>query len=130
MYPPPRCPLRARRSRKEALEKALAHSAAGNTAAAFECYQRAVDISPEVAKGLIVALQAAGVEYVVAPYEADAQMAYMARRHLVHAVLSEDSDMLTYGCPRVRARKRLCVCAFVRSSGVLKAFRARPPQIA
>lgn len=41
------------------------------------------------------------VEFVVAPYEADAQMAYLAITGQVHAVITEDSDMLPYGCPRV-----------------------------
>jgi hypothetical protein len=36
----------------------------------------------------------------VAPYEADAQMAYLARNGAVHAVITEDSDLLAYGCPR------------------------------
>ncbi len=42
------------------------------------------------------------MRFIVAPYEADAQMAYLARRGDVWAVLTEDSDLLTYGCPRVR----------------------------
>jgi len=41
-----------------------------------------------------------GVRFVVAPYEADAQMAYLARNGAVHAVITEDSDLLAYGCPR------------------------------
>jgi exonuclease-1 len=41
------------RGRQENLEKARAHWAAGNTAAAYECYQRAVDISPATAKRFI-----------------------------------------------------------------------------
>ena len=32
------------------------------------------------------ALKAAGVEFIVAPYEADAQMAYLALNGRVHAV--------------------------------------------
>jgi hypothetical protein len=32
------------------------------------------------------ALKAEGVEFIVAPYEADAQMAYLALNNLVHAV--------------------------------------------
>ena len=32
------------------------------------------------------ALKAARVEYIVAPYEADAQMAYLALNGMVHAV--------------------------------------------
>ena len=47
------------------------------------------------------ALQAANVEYIVAPYEADAQMAYLAIKGKVDAVLTEDSDLLPYGCPVV-----------------------------
>ena len=47
------------------------------------------------------ALKHCGVEFIVAPYEADAQMAYLALNGLVAAVLTEDSDLLTYGCPRV-----------------------------
>ncbi len=41
------------RARAEQLERAKAHVRAGNTTAAYECYQRAVDISPDVAKRLI-----------------------------------------------------------------------------
>ncbi|KAK9918966.1 hypothetical protein WJX75_008347 [Coccomyxa subellipsoidea] len=89
------------RKRKENLEKARGHWQAGNTTAAYESYQRAVDISPATAKQFIEALKAANVEYIVAPYEADAQMAYLAINGIVHVVITEDSDMLAYGCPRV-----------------------------
>lgn len=48
------------------------------------------------------ALRARGVCWIIAPYEADAQMALLALRGEVHAVVTEDSDLLAYGCPRVR----------------------------
>ncbi len=48
------------------------------------------------------ALSRDGVEYIVAPYEADAQMAYMALSDDVDAVITEDSDLLAYGCPKAR----------------------------
>lgn len=41
-----------------------------------------------------------GVAFLVAPYEADAQMAYLARSGQVQLVVTEDSDLLAYGCPR------------------------------
>lgn len=47
------------------------------------------------------ALSRDGVEFIVAPYEADAQMAYMALSGDVDAVITEDSDLLAYGCPKV-----------------------------
>jgi len=43
----------------------------------------------------------AGVECLVAPYEADAQLAYLARQGYVNAVITEDSDLLAFGCPTV-----------------------------
>lgn len=41
------------RKRKENLERAMEHEAAGNSVAAFDCYQKAVDISPSIAFELI-----------------------------------------------------------------------------
>ena len=41
------------RGRLDSLDKARAHWAAGNTTAAYDCYQKAVDISPATAKRLI-----------------------------------------------------------------------------
>lgn len=52
-------------------------------------------------KALTDVLQQHRVPFIVAPYEADAQLAYLALQGMVHAVISEDSDMLVYGCPRV-----------------------------
>ena len=39
--------------------------------------------------------------YVVAPYEADAQMTFLAISKQVDAVITEDSDLIPFGCPRV-----------------------------
>lgn len=51
---------------------------------------------------MLQALKERGVQFIVAPYEADAQMAYMAAQGTVHAVITEDSDLIAYACPRVR----------------------------
>ncbi|CAK0869915.1 unnamed protein product, partial [Prorocentrum cordatum] len=48
---------------------------------------------------LMEALSMLSIHFVVAPYEADAQLAFMCRVGWVHAVISEDSDLLAYGCP-------------------------------
>ena len=47
------------------------------------------------------ALKREGVDFVVAPYEADAQMALLCRIGLADFVISEDSDCIPFGCPRV-----------------------------
>ena len=88
-------------SRKEHREKARALWRQGSTVASMEYYQRAVDITPEIAHGLVQELQRRGIQYVVAPYEADAQCAYLAHQGIVDVVLTEDSDLLAYGCPHV-----------------------------
>lgn len=85
------------KSRNEQREKALAHLRAGNQSAANECFQRAVDITPAVAATVIQALKEEGVECIVAPYEADAQMAYLSRIEYVDLIITEDSDLLAYG---------------------------------
>ncbi|XP_035821830.1 exonuclease 1-like isoform X4 [Zea mays] len=89
------------RSRKENLERAREHEAAGNSRAAFECYQKAVDITPRIASELIEVLKKENVNYIVAPYEADAQMTFLSVNKLVDAVITEDSDLIPFGCSRI-----------------------------
>eukprot|EP00897_Mesotaenium_endlicherianum_P003304 jgi/Mesen1/3000/ME000177S02267 len=93
--------LKRARSRKENLARAIEHEQAGNQGAAYECYQKAVDITPAIANELVKVLKKSNVEYVVAPYEADAQMAFLALSGHVDAVITEDSDLIAYGCPRM-----------------------------
>ncbi|GAB4827107.1 hypothetical protein Ancab_033994 [Ancistrocladus abbreviatus] len=89
------------RARKENLARAIEHESNGNSAAAYEYYQKAVDISPAIAYELIKVLRREDVDYVVAPYEADAQMTFLAVNKLVDAVITEDSDLIPFGCPRI-----------------------------
>ncbi|XP_022139995.1 exonuclease 1 isoform X2 [Momordica charantia] len=93
--------IKRARSRKENLARAREHEKSGNSAAAFECYQKAVDITPSIAHGLIQVLKRENISYVVAPYEADAQMTFLAISNQVDAVLTEDSDLIPFGCPRI-----------------------------
>ena len=49
---------------------------------------------------LSLQLRMQAVDFVMAPFEADAQMACLGVNGLVHADITEDSDMLPYSCPR------------------------------
>lgn len=84
---------------------------------ARDCYTKCLDITPEMAFQLIKvswnattltdyaneqALRAEGVEYVVAPYEADAQLCFLEREGYVDGIITEDSDLLVFGCRQVR----------------------------
>ena len=71
----------------------------GPREAALKAFQSAVNITPEHAYQLILALRARGVRYVVAPYEADAQIALLATHGHVDLVIADDSDMIAFGCP-------------------------------
>lgn len=63
--------------------------------------QKAVDVTPQMALQLIDELKKIGVRYVVAPYEADAQLAYLERQGVIQGILSEDSDLLVFGAKRL-----------------------------
>lgn len=45
--------------------------------------------------------RARGVDCIVAPYEADAQLAFLTKSGLAQAVITEDSDLLAFGCKKV-----------------------------
>ncbi|XP_042067862.1 exonuclease 1-like [Salvia splendens] len=93
--------IKRARSRRENLSRAMEHESNGNLKAAFDCYQKAVDISPSIAYDLIQVLKQENIAYVVAPYEADAQMTFLAVSKHVEAVITEDSDLIAFGCPRI-----------------------------
>ncbi|KAI3800780.1 hypothetical protein L1987_28876 [Smallanthus sonchifolius] len=93
--------IKRARSRKENLARAIEHESCGNASAAYECYQKAVDISPAIAYELIQVLKKENIPYIVAPYEADAQMTFLAISKHVDAVITEDSDLIPFGCPRI-----------------------------
>ena len=90
-----------RSSRKQNYDKAMSLWKVGKQVAAEEYFQRAVHIGPDHAKQVIDALKLKGVHYIVAPYEADSQMAFLAQSGRVDLVITEDSDLLAYSCPEV-----------------------------
>ena len=89
------------RRRAEAQEKVKKLLAENKRAKALEYCQQSVDVTPRMALEFIKALRKNGVKYVVAPYEADAQLAFLDMNGLVDGVITEDSDLLVYGCKRV-----------------------------
>jgi exonuclease-1 len=69
----------------------------GKTTQAHQEMQKAVDVTPEMAGLLIQELKRQNVKFVVAPYEADSQLAYLEKHGHIQAVISEDSDLLVVG---------------------------------
>ena len=90
-----------REDRAAAYQKGLQFERRGDSQEARKHFAKACSISHEVRRELILQCQTKQIRFVVAPYEADAQLADLSHRGVVDAVISEDSDLLAYGCPRV-----------------------------
>lgn len=60
-----------------------------------------IDITPNMVKQLTNILTSMNVEFIVAPYEADAQLAYLDYIHYIDAIITEDSDLIAYGCKKL-----------------------------
>jgi exonuclease-1 len=86
--------------RAEARANALSLEARGLQDESLHFFQRAVEITSETVLTWIGELKKFWIEYIVAPYEADAQLAYLARSGSVDCVLTEDGDLLAYQTPQ------------------------------
>jgi exonuclease 1 len=87
--------------REEGKKAGLELLKAGKPSQAHQQLQKAIDVTPEMARHLIEALKRAGVPYVVAPYEADAQLVYLERQGIIGGIVSDDSDLLVFGAKRL-----------------------------
>eukprot|EP01084_Bolivina_argentea_P282115 482846_1 len=75
----------------------------GDQKKAHSHFARACDVSPAMAAELIAFVRQyrSEVQVLVAPYEADAQLGYLCREGIVDVAMTEDSDLLLFGCQRV-----------------------------
>ncbi|KAI3325410.1 hypothetical protein HD806DRAFT_490253 [Xylariaceae sp. AK1471] len=89
------------RRREKGREVGLELLKAGKPSQAHQELKKAIDVTPEMARHLIEALKQAGIPYVVAPYEADAQLVYLERQGVISGIISEDSDLLVFGAKRL-----------------------------
>lgn len=98
-YLPSKCLTEIERAskREESRKLGLELQRLGKTSQARLELQKAVDVTPEMAGQFIEKLKSLGVKYIVAPYEADAELVYLERKGIIDAILSEDSDLLVFG---------------------------------
>ncbi|GEQ67359.1 hypothetical protein JCM33374_g1023 [Metschnikowia sp. JCM 33374] len=90
-----------RLKREKAREAAQNSLQRGDRKSAWKEFMKAAAVTPEMAKSVMVELDRRHVKYVVAPYEADPQMVYLEKIGVVDGILSEDSDLLVFGCRRL-----------------------------
>ncbi|CAH8481367.1 unnamed protein product [Schistosoma rodhaini] len=93
--------LKRRETKELNRKKAAEYLMKGDKAAAQECFERSVFVTSEMAYEVLRAARNMGVDCVVAPYEADAQLAYLNRTGYADFVITEDSDLLLFGCRQV-----------------------------
>lgn len=60
-----------------------------------------IEINNDMIHLFIQELKHLNVQYVVAPYESDAQLAFLYHERMIDLVVTEDSDLLAYGVDRV-----------------------------
>lgn len=87
--------------RQKSLEQGMEYYNKGRHSEAAQAFTKAVDVSPAVIRLLIDKLEEFKIDFVVAPYEADAQLAYLQRTGKADFIISEDSDCIAFGCDRI-----------------------------
>lgn len=90
-----------RKKREESRALGLELHKAGKSSQAQQELQKAIDVTPLMARELIDELKKLNVQYIVAPYEADAQLVYLEQKGIIDGILAEDSDMLVFGAKRL-----------------------------
>ncbi|GAB64877.1 exonuclease I [Plasmodium cynomolgi strain B] len=65
-----------------------------------KCIQ-AISVSKDIINTVIHFCKKKNIDYIISPFEADAQLSYLCRMGYISCAISEDSDLLVYGCPRV-----------------------------
>ncbi|XP_049874558.1 exonuclease 1 isoform X2 [Pectinophora gossypiella] len=90
-----------RESRDISKKRAAELLSLGKIEEARSYMRRSVDITHSMALKLIKECRKRNVDCIVAPYEADSQLAYLNVKKFAHLVITEDSDLILFGCTKV-----------------------------
>jgi hypothetical protein len=96
--------LQRRERRQQAQAEGMLLLQQGSVEEAIKLLEKSLDVTTEIAYSVIRVLKDRDIECMVAPYEADAQLAYLAKEGYVQAVISEDSDLIVYHCGTLLAK--------------------------
>ncbi|KAI1305288.1 Exonuclease 1 [Halotydeus destructor] len=87
--------------RQKVIAEAEALMKKGQEAKAREKLRSTVAVTQEMARKVIAALREKNIQYIVAPFEADAQMAYLVANGYADLAITEDSDLILFGVNKI-----------------------------
>ncbi|MES1912217.1 MAG: hypothetical protein MHM6MM_004529 [Cercozoa sp. M6MM] len=94
-------------------------------ALAKQLWAQALEVRSSFARNVMLALQKRGIATIVAPFEADAQLAYLSVHKLVDYVLTEDSDLLVFGAGKVLFKVRDGCGEYIDGKEAMRHLRLR-----
>ena len=77
---------------------------------------------PRIVTSIKMALRQAPLPFMVAPYEADSQLAYLSEMGLIDLVLTEDSDLVAHGARTILYKSTVELGMYHRPCGKLLQF--------
>ena len=60
-----------------------------------------IKVGHEMTKKVIKKLDELNIEYIISPHESDAQLSYLDKIGYIDYVITEDSDLIAYGCKKI-----------------------------
>ncbi|CAD8208546.1 unnamed protein product [Paramecium pentaurelia] len=87
--------------KQQNLLKAKELSESGNQEEAKKYFQRCLKIRKQMMYTTFDVLKELEVQYIIAPYEADSQIAHMCLSGQCDFAITEDSDLICYQCPLI-----------------------------
>ena len=62
---------------------------------------KSIDITHDMVKKIIYYLNIYKIEYIISPHESDAQLSYLDKIGYIDYIITEDSDLIAYGCKNI-----------------------------
>lgn len=108
--------------KEEARVETLRLLKANNMSKAREMMKRCVQITDDLMASVIEYLKKESIEFIISPYESDAQLAYLQRINYIDCVLTEDSDLIIYGATNILYKYDLSYVYEYRKEDLAKAW--------
>ncbi|KAI6235751.1 XPG N-terminal and XPG I domain containing protein [Aphelenchoides besseyi] len=99
----------------------------GNKTEAYKVMRQGIGVPKEITRAAIDYFKVnPKVEIIVSPYEADAQLAYLMHKNIVDFVVTQDSDLIVYGCSKICFKFESCGDCIVYDKEKLKKSYSLP----